>query len=552
MSKRGSGPAGPDDIRPAERAEVMPIAVGALLLAFVALLYCSMRGWLLLYGDAVAHLHIARRIFDSNNPGWSQLGGVWLPLPHLLLVPFVQKMASWQSGIGGAIPSMVSYVASVACVFSLARYVVPQRWALIATLFFATNPGLLYLSTTAMTEPLFLALTLGSVLALAAWKRAVDRGVMRRATLLLLLAGLILVGAVYTRYDGWILATFAWIFVAWIFLGSRKPRGAGLTGPRKRMVAPFLAFTAMLAAAPLGWFAYNAHFYHDPLDFLRGPYSAKAIELRTTPAGSFHYPGWHNLRLAAMYYSKAAQVDSAAGLAGFVVMLLALVGLWMLFKRRGGAAWPPALLWVPLPFYIYSIAYGSVPIFIPQWWPHSYYNARYGMEMLPAFALFSAIALARLEKTLAEKSPSAGRLLVPACLGLIAANVALLCYTKPLVLQEALANSATRIGFETAIANDLETLAPGTRILMYNSDHVGALQQAGIPLRQTVNEFDRDSWLAALADPAASAQYAVAVDGDPVSAAVKKHPDGLRETIIVCTTGQPCARMYESETYRSK
>ncbi len=45
------------------------------------------------------------------------------------------------------------------------------------------------------------------------------------------------------------------------------------------------------------------------------------------------------------------------------------------------------LLWIPLPFYAYSVAYGSVPIFIPLWWPHSWYNTRYGMEMLPVFAL---------------------------------------------------------------------------------------------------------------------------------------------------------------------
>jgi hypothetical protein len=38
-------------------------------------------------------------------------------------------------------------------------------------------------------------------------------------------------------------------------------------------------------------------------------------------------------------------------------------------------------------FYAYSVAYGSVPIFLPPWWPHSWYNTRYGMEMLPAFAL---------------------------------------------------------------------------------------------------------------------------------------------------------------------
>ena len=40
------------------------------------------------YGDAIAHLHIARRVFDSHRPGLSQLGSVWLPLPHLLMIPF--------------------------------------------------------------------------------------------------------------------------------------------------------------------------------------------------------------------------------------------------------------------------------------------------------------------------------------------------------------------------------------------------------------------------------------------------------------------------------
>ena len=532
-----------DDVLAAGRDEVMPIAAGALLLTFAALLYCSMHGWLLLYGDAVAHLHIARRIFDSRNPGWSQLGGVWLPLPHLLLVPFVQKMDWWRSGLAGALPSMVSYVVSVACLFMLARFIMPHRWALVATLFFAINPGLLYLSTTAMTEPLFLALVLGSVLLLATWERALEQGNAPPANARLIWAGVVLVAAVYTRYDGWIIAAVAWLLVVWALTRSRAWKN-GRTA--------FLIFTLMLVAAPLGWFAYNAHFYHDPLDFMRGPYSAKAIELRTTPPGSFHYPGWHNVRLAAMYYAKTAQVDAAAGRAGLVVMLLAIAGVWLVLRRRIAVAGPLMLLWVPLAFYVYSVAYGSVPIFIPQWWPHSYYNARYGMEMLPAFALFAAFALAMADQWLAARWPISRRLLLPMVVVLIAVNTALLFYKKPLVLQEALVNSATRIGFETALASDLEMLPPGEPILMYNSDHVGALQQAGIPLKQTVNEFDRDGWQAALADPATHAAYVVALDGDAVAAAVKQHPEGLQETTILCASGQPCARLYVSRVYRSR
>ncbi len=95
----------PNVIAPATRQETVPIALMAVVLGFMALLICFTRGYVLLYGDAVAHLGIARRILDSRAPGLSQLGGVWLPLPHLLMLPFVQRMLWWQTGLAGAWPS---------------------------------------------------------------------------------------------------------------------------------------------------------------------------------------------------------------------------------------------------------------------------------------------------------------------------------------------------------------------------------------------------------------------------------------------------------------
>jgi len=61
--------------------------------------------------------------------------------------------------------------------------------------------------------------------------------------------------------------------------------------------------------------------------------------------------------------------------------------------------------------------------------------------------------------------------------------------------------------------------------------------------------MDSDSWSAALKDPAGHAAYIVAIAGDAVSKAVAEHPDGLQELSILCTTGQPCARTYQSTTY---
>ncbi len=75
---------------------------------------------------------------------------------------------------------------------------------------------------------------------------------------------------------------------------------------------------------------------------------------------------------------------------------------------------------------------------------------------------------------------------------------------------------------------------------------MGAVQVAGRTLRSMVSEEDNDSWQKALQAPAANASYVIAIAGDPVDAAVKEHPEGLVEMEVICTTGQPCARVYQS------
>ena len=97
------------------------------------------------------------------------------------------------------------------------------------------------------------------------------------------------------------------------------------------------------------------------------------------------------------------------------------------------------LLWLPLPFYAYSVAYGSVPIFIPIWRPFSWYNTRYGMELLPAFALFAGCLIA----VLLSRLPKAA-LRVAGEFAVGVANSVVLLRSRPLVFQEAVVNS--RIG----------------------------------------------------------------------------------------------------------
>jgi hypothetical protein len=527
----------PDLVRAATREETFPVALASVLLALIALLVCFSRGYLLLYGDAVAHLGIARRILDSHNPGLVQLGGVWLPLPHLIMLPFVQTMAWWQNGLAGAWPSLLCYIVGVVGFYRLARHLLVPRWAVVATAFYALNPNLLYLATTAMTEPLFLALliwtTLLTVECLEAVRAGRDGFVARRLVLL----GLMVLAAVYTRYDGWILGAAVWCVVTGALARQRDVW--------RRVVPSFVCFTLLAVAGPVSWLAYNQHFFHDPLDFLRGPYSASAIEKKTATAGSGHHPGWHNPFWAFVYYTRTAQVDAAFWETGFLVMAAALCGFALAIRKRIALA--SLLLWIPLPFYVYSVAYGSVPIFIPQLWPFSYYNSRYGMELLPALALFAFLAAQWVEGRWGASQPLVKRLMQPVCLLLVALNAVGMIYRTPLVLKEALKNSTTRIAFESAVARQLMMLPAGSTILMYNSDHVGALQAAAIPLKQTINEGDRDSFRAALDAPAEHAAYVVGIAGDPVAGAVAAHPEGLTELTILCTSGQPCARVYQSD-----
>jgi 4-amino-4-deoxy-L-arabinose transferase-like glycosyltransferase len=531
-----------------------------LLSAFVGVIvfgYCSRHDLLLLYGDSVAHLHIARRVFDSLNPGFRQLGSVWLPLPHMLMIPFVMRMEWWQNGLAGAIPSIACYILGCVGIYRLARLWLSAGTAAVAVLFYGLNPGLLYMQTTAMTEPLFLAEMIWAALLLAEFCRAVGRVAKnnashstgdksdRRAARLLIGAGLVLLAAVYTRYDGWIYASFAWLVAAAAMWQSKRWRG--------RAGGAFVLVTVMLAAAPLLWMAYNAKQFGDPLDFLRGPYSAKAIEERTTPPGAWHHPGWHSMRVAALYFLKAAELGAVPLRFANTLLVLTILGTFTAIARWWSASLAALLLlWVPLPFYAYSVAYGSVPIFIPLWWPHSWYNTRYGMEMLPIFALSLALLADWLLQTSRKAIPKAAALILPFAYLLIVINSWTLARATPLVLQEAFANSRSRIPFEQALARTLFPLSVRTSgpILMYTSEHIGALQRAGISLRRTLNEGDYYQWAPALHDPAGSASLVVAIDGDAVAKAVQEHPQGLELKTVICSTDQQCAHIYTSQQWR--
>jgi hypothetical protein len=530
-----------------ETALVAQFAACASLISFA---FYFQHGGLLLYGDAVAHINIARRVFDSRTPGLLELGTVWLPLPHLLMIPFLLFDSAWQSGIGGSIPSMIAYAMGAAGIFRLVRNVLSldsradlaaKVGAWLSAAIYAANPNLIYLQTTAMTESLYLALFIWAAVCFSRFVRESsrpDEGTSG-ASSWLTKCGLCLAAACLTRYDGWALAT--------------AMCGAALVVILKRndqiLRRSFVKFVLLAAAAPGLWLAYNAAIYRNPLEFANGPYSARAIEQKRASAGSPPHPGSHDLPVAFSYFLKAAELNMAEGnwqklwVAWLLVGTLAI----LLFDRR---LWPLLLLGVPLPFYMLSIRASSVPIFVPTWWPFSSYNVRYGLQLLPLFSVTAALTtyfLLRLAQNKIAKTA-----VVSAALALVAASYASVWRAQPACFREAWVNSRTRIAFETELASNLKKLPHDSSLLVYLGDHVGALEQAGIPLRRTINEGNHRPWKApsdreglwehALANPSQYVDFVVAMDGDPVALGVQKQ--GLSSLLLIRTAGQPPATIY--------
>ncbi|HKW17242.1 MAG TPA: hypothetical protein VJO35_07035 [Terriglobales bacterium] len=519
----------------------------AAAVSIAGFFYYLRHGDLLLYGDAVAHINIARRVFDSLTPGPLQLGTVWLPLPHVLMLPFLASKFLWQTGIGGSIPSLVAFVLSVIGIFRLMQIVLPSNktgarfapW--LAAGIFALNPNLIYLQTTAMTEAIYLAFFVWSLVFFAQALRDHPAAHENEAKSSLSKAGFCVFAACLARYDGWFLGA---IMVALLSILAFARKSAFLRAGVKR-------FVLLAAAGPILWIGYNALVYRNPLEFANGPYSAKAIEQKTSIPGTPPHPGTHDLPAAFHYFFKSAQLNLAAGKwqIFWVCALLFGTAVVILFQKK---LWPLLLLWAPVPFYMLSIAYSGVPLFVPVWWPFSRYNVRYGVEMLPAFAVFTAVAVYGLARFAANRTT---RLTIGIIfLLLVAGSYAQVWRKGPESFQEAVANSRSRITLEAALASNLELLPSNSTFLMYLGDHVGAFQRAGIPFKQVINEGNHRPWKQptdpdglwehALQHPAKYADYVIALENDPVASGANKNE--LASLLVLRVSGQPEATVYKT------
>jgi uncharacterized protein YheU (UPF0270 family) len=514
----------------AARRDYLLLAGISAAISIGALIFYYCQGAILLYGDAVAHINIARRVFDSQTPGLFQLGTVWLPLPHLLDIPFIVNGRMWQTGLGASIPSMAAYVAGTLGVYRLVCGLASRSSGWIAALIYALNPNLIYMQTTAMGESLYLALFVWSAVYFAEFVR-LARDDPERAGKSLKRCGLVVSAAMLVRYDGWFLAAVIAVCAVFLLWRVRPP-----APPLRRGLINFVLFTGCTGALFL---LYNQAAFGNALEFANGPYSARAIQQRSKTPTMPTYPGEKSPRVATLQFLKVSRLNVAEGrpeLWLFTAVLVALLA--SLYFSRRYLSW--AILWTPVPFYALCIAWGSVPIYHPQWWPFSYYNVRYGLQLLPAIAVFTALAC--------QFAANFFRLKYVVAVGslVIVASYFSVWQKAPMCLREARANGAERMALEQELAEKLKSLPQGATVVIYCSAHPAALQMVGVPLKRRVCESNHPGWEDALAHPAQFADYVVAFAGDPVARAVHEHSQGLEPVATIGTPSQAKALIYRA------
>ena len=250
------------------------VAVTAAAWGLLAAIHYHRVALTLAHYDARAHLVVSRRIFDSLMPGWQQVGGVWLPLPHLLNALPVQIDYFYRTGFSAIAISIASMaVAAWAIAALIERTTGSTAGGATAAALLMLNPDVLYLQSTPMTEPLLFGTTFLAVALIARWTYTLEpRGadVASRAPDLAardsLAPGWACVAAVLTRYEAWPIVFAAIVLAFVVLLGRGWTIASAMRAVRGLALWPIWAIAAFFVNSKItvgAWFISSGFFVAD-------------------------------------------------------------------------------------------------------------------------------------------------------------------------------------------------------------------------------------------------------------------------------------------------
>jgi hypothetical protein len=251
----------------------LTMAVG-LAIAFYG--YAMDKHFLMYYGDAISHSIIARKVIDWADPGLMQLGTGWLPLQHLVLVPFVAIDSLFFSGFAGAAVSLPSLGITSALFYKIIREHYFKRdgfryVAIAIALLYALNPNILYVGITAMTEALFMLFFVASAYYFQKWYFMNSN---HRTNNSLLYSAIFVSLATLCRYEAWFLPL---LLISVVIAVTSKSKGRF----SNRTITILISIVSLSGVA--AWLTHNEYQYGNILEFSNAQYYSAAWQASVGP-----------------------------------------------------------------------------------------------------------------------------------------------------------------------------------------------------------------------------------------------------------------------------
>jgi len=370
----------------------------ACITSVVACWYFFQQHTLTLYADALSHMRISRAVFENATPGLAQLGGIWLPLPHIIMWPFIWNDYLWRTGLAGSFADMPCYIVATFYIFRSARKLTRNSCAaFIGTLVFIFNPNVLYLQSTPLTETVCMATLAMSCYYFLCW---IEDGTTKSLVITAACAFL----ATLARYDGWPLFVAILVFI--LVVGMMKRRRFS------QIISNIIVFCLLGGLGIVLWLIWNKLIFGDPLYFQRSAFYSSQSQQQAELAVN-HLFSYHNVWQAIRFYT----LDAFQNVGVILCVLAALtLPLFLLSRRFKPETLGGLLFWVPFAFYSLSLYTGQAIIWLPQALPAglhlTLYNVRYGAQMVAPVAVFVAILASHLRLPSHARLQAMGRVLL--------------------------------------------------------------------------------------------------------------------------------------------
>lgn len=354
------------------------ILFSSIILSIVSFIYFYNQGLITAYGDSRTHLNISRRVVDGLTPGIAQLGGAWLPLLHILMLPTIWIDFMWHSGISGSLVNMVAYVVATYFLYRLVEDITKSKIsATIAYLILAFNINILYFQAVPMGEMLFISTFIVALFYLYKWQNTQQISALLLSAIFFLLTSL-------NRYEGWFVVVGAVVAIALVSL-----RRFG----RKKAEGYVILFGTLASLGIMLWLLWQLVIFGHPFDFLRSEFAAGVNTARDIAAGLV--PTYKNLPISIMTQVYATVHTSGfliTFLAGLAILIFLIKNISHLFKTKEFIL---LLAIIPFLFEILAVYRGNVPVYVPEIRAvvpiPDFFNVRYALFNLPAIAIFLSI-----------------------------------------------------------------------------------------------------------------------------------------------------------------